>query len=139
MENATKALLIAGGILIGLMIITLFVFMLRNVATIKNQERQKEEKERLFAWNAEWEAYNKKVLYGVDIISVINKAQQNNSDYSGNPNYQVTVKVYKSATSTEEYTEEELMDLKMNVFKCRNIGYSENIGRVNYVEFYFIK
>lgn len=40
----------------------------------------------LTAFNTSFEAYNKKVMYGADIISVLNKAIDNNETYKADPN-----------------------------------------------------
>lgn len=78
MENASKALLIAGGILLALMTLSLVVYM--SGATSRMMEAQDEKKaaEELAAFNMEYEAYNKRRMYGTDIITVVNKAINNN-------------------------------------------------------------
>ena len=88
MDNATQALLIAGGILLAIMTITALVVMFSNAATIQNAQNNKEELERLAKWNAEWEAYNKRLLYGAEVLTVVKKAEQNNTEYS-NAKYHV--------------------------------------------------
>ena len=62
MENATQALLIAGGILLALITVLTLVYLGNNLAIIGQSEQDKIEQERLDNWNAEWEAYNKKLL-----------------------------------------------------------------------------
>ena len=90
MENAAQALLIAGGILLAILTLSLIVYMSNNVSTIGSAQAEKQEVERLAAWNAEWEAYNKQVLYGAEVLTVRNKADQNNLEYT-NVEYHVTI------------------------------------------------
>ena len=78
MDNATDALMIAGGILIAILVISLFMYMFNNAKIIPAEEISQDEIDRLARWNAEWEAYNKKLLYGAEILTVMNKADQNN-------------------------------------------------------------
>ena len=47
MENATKALLIAGGVLIGVMIIAVLIYMISNLSTISTSQEQAREAEQL--------------------------------------------------------------------------------------------
>lgn len=125
MDNATQALLIAGGILLAILTLTLLVYMFSNIATIGNAQAEKEEVERLKEWNAEWEAYNKKVLYGAEVLTVINKAEQNNNENS--EVYKVTIKVYLDNVLQEK----EFVEMsKSSIFKCIDVQYSEKTGRV---------
>ena len=78
MENAAKALEIAGGVLIALLIISLFVYMFNQVSYHQSMQNQNLETQKLEAFNKTYEAYNKSILYGADVISVINMAISNN-------------------------------------------------------------
>ena len=68
MENATKALLIAGGVLIALIIITMFIMMFNNLSNIQKEKERQIEIEQLVAFNAEFEAYNKKVIFSILLL-----------------------------------------------------------------------
>ena len=81
MENAADALKIAGGIFLALLTISLLVFMVANISSIGEKETSIKEAKQIKAWNAEWEAYNKKVLYGADVLTVSNKAESE-KDYN---------------------------------------------------------
>lgn len=87
MENAAKALEIAGGVLIALLIISLFVYMFNQVSYHQSMQNQNLETQKLEAFNKTYEAYNKSILYGADVISVINMAISNNylETMDGNP------------------------------------------------------
>ena len=78
MENAAKALLIAGGILLMILTLSLLVYMTGSIEKIEQAQNQKKQVEELARFNLEYEAYNKQRLYGVDVITVINKAIANN-------------------------------------------------------------
>ena len=79
MENAAKALLIAGGILIALLILTVLVYAITARNRIEQAEYEKKRVEEIAKFNSEFEAYNKNRLYGIDVITVINKAIAHNS------------------------------------------------------------
>lgn len=79
MENAAKALVIAGGILLAIMILSLLVYMLGTTSRMAQAQDEKKVAEQLVAFNNEYEAYNKSRLYGIEVITVVNKA----IDYNG--------------------------------------------------------
>ena len=81
MENATTALYIAAGTLIGVMIISLVVFFFRRVGTMYSEQDAIMSTEQLSEWNKEYLAYDKKLMYGTDLVSVLNKATNNNLKY----------------------------------------------------------
>lgn len=78
MENASKALLIAGGILLAVLVLSLLGLLLSNISSNQLAQEKRLEEEQLQEFNQQWEAYNKKALFGADIITVVNKAIQNN-------------------------------------------------------------
>ncbi len=90
MENASKALTIAGGLLVAVLIISAIVAMFGSSSSLFKSEEDQKEIEQLVAFNKEYESYNKKLLRGTDVISVINKVLDNNYKYTkeyNEPNY----------------------------------------------------
>lgn len=81
MENATTALYIAAGTLLGVMILSLVVFFFRRVGNLYSEQEIIMTAEQLAEWNNEYLAYEKKIMYGTDLISVLNKATSNNEKY----------------------------------------------------------
>lgn len=78
MENAAKALLIAAGILFAIIILGMFFLLSSNLNVLGEAEEAKIAAEQLTAFNAQYEAYNKRLLYGTEIITVARKAMENN-------------------------------------------------------------
>lgn len=78
MENASKALLIAAGVLIAIIIISVFLTIYNRLSSVKKAQDEKVELEQLAAFNAEYESYNKSVMYGTDVVTLVNKANENN-------------------------------------------------------------
>lgn len=81
MENASKAVVIAGGILIGIITISILFFMFSNVQKLVSSTSDNYAQEELLEYNKGFEVYNKKIMYGADVLSVINKAIDNNKRY----------------------------------------------------------
>lgn len=78
MENASKALLMAGGMLLAILLISVGVLGYTRIKSFKTTEAEISAKKQIQAFNAEYEAYNRKLLRGIDVISVVNKAISNN-------------------------------------------------------------
>ncbi len=74
MENASKALLIAGTTIIGVMIITIFVYVFREGSKINEAYDQKQQNNQLELYNSKFEQYNRDNNTIMDMISVCNLA-----------------------------------------------------------------
>lgn len=133
MDNAAKAILISGGILIALLLLSLIVVMFRNINTMEQARDEKEIMQELIQWNSEWEAYNKQVMYGSDVLTVVNKAAQVNYELADTPKYHVTIKVIGIDINTE------LESNKNSIFRCKEVHYNDETGRVDRMTFEFIK
>ncbi len=81
MENVSKALQIAGGVLIALIILSLVVYAFKQFGILPQQEAESMSTEQLAKFNSEFEVYNKSRMYGVDVISCLNKVQNYNDKY----------------------------------------------------------
>lgn len=74
MENASKALLIAGGILTALLIISALVLMFNQIGAYGKSQEEMKRNSQLAEFNKEFEKYlDDKGITGADVISLINK------------------------------------------------------------------
>ena len=131
MENATKALLIAGGVLIAIIIITMFIMMFNRLSNLQNEQEEQQKIEQLADFNAQFEAYNKKAMYGTDVITLINKVVENNKIYSGNTDYQITITLngtVMTSSSTLIGT-----DYEQTIYQCTKVEYNA-LGRISRLE-----
>ena len=74
MENASKALLMAGGILIAMLIIAVLVRSFTTVSIFQKAKLSEEEQAELVAFNEQYTKYLGQYVYGTEVITVINKA-----------------------------------------------------------------
>ena len=81
MESANKAIIMAFGMLVAVMIMSTIAFMFTKLKALPTQDDEIESVEQLQKFNQEYEVYDKKIMYGVDVISVLNKAKSNNEKY----------------------------------------------------------
>lgn len=88
MENASKALMMAGGVLLAIITISVFYYMFSQISTFRSEIEEDPTAAALLSFNQGFEAYNKKIMYGTDIISVLNKAIDNNRTYDVETGYE---------------------------------------------------
>lgn len=105
MENASKALMFAGTILITLMVISAVVFMYRDLTSVKRQESENQKVEEIAEFNKSFESYEKD-LKGAQIFSLANKITDYNNKYAGNDGYEaitLTVNVGSKENNDKYY------------------------------------
>ena len=134
MENALKALVIAGGVLLGVLTITIVIYTFSSASTVSNAQKHQEEMKRLNAWNAEWEAYNRTLLYGSQVLTVCNKAEQNNLEAQNNQ-YNVQVIVYKNGSKITKDIFINSADERKAIYKCKEMHYNQTTGRIDKIVF----
>ena len=79
MENASKALLMAAGVLMGLLIISLAVYLYTNLGLTANETLQKISESETRQFNNQFTVYeNKNDITIYDVVSVANIATDNN-------------------------------------------------------------
>ena len=123
MENASKALMFAGTILITLMVISAVVFMYRDLTSVKRQESENQKVEEIAEFNKSFESYEKN-LKGAQIFSLANKITDYNNKYAGKDGYEqitLTVKEGNVSNAAEHYKNlQEQVDDIMNTYESSN-------------------
>lgn len=128
MDNASKALRIAGAVLLGLMVTSLLLFahstwtkyQKTNIETLQNEQATK--------FNASFDVYNKKALRGSDLVSLGNKLNSTNRATAGEPDYNM----YDKSDAVKKnmnyrYPETDLMPVRAFVeFHNNSSGYPVN-------------
>ena len=89
MENASKALIIAGAILISILIISLGVIIYQQAAGVINNNSMSELEVTQF--NEPFEAYVGKNVRGANVNALISKVTSSNSTYQGDDSKMVTI------------------------------------------------
>lgn len=117
MENASKALLMAGGVLIALLILTLLVYLATSTTRMANSQDQRVKTEQTIAFNKEYEAYDKTKMYGIDVISVMNKA----IDYNK-----------RLDAEDDEYKINIILNLKQNFDRTKEVVTQKGNGQKTY-------
>ena len=145
MENATKALIIAGGMLIAMLIVGLLVFGYTQLRQYQQTAYDEESTRQLADFNERFEAYNRTTVRGYQMISLANLVYDTNSRYTETDGYNpVTITV--DGLSSEDATDEDLVTyiqtyydsmnsdqknaLKQLVFECTDVEYDPQNSRV---------
>ena len=169
MENGSKALIMAGGILIAIIIIAVLTRTLGIVNSFQKAQLTEEEQAQLVKYNEQYTKYIGQYMYGTEIITIVNK---HNDSYNSGITYPLNIVV--NFIEGYEY-EEERIDIhgvrtkrkvtvnKLNLtaddesgtyvaitssaadsfrnraFKCTGVGYDNSTGRINSISFQEIK
>ena len=146
MENATKALEMAGSVLIGVLIIGCIVYAYSQLSAIKRDEQTSERVEQAADFNKDYDAYNRDDLYGSDMFSLANMIENYNIKESDTKYYgKIEIKVklntqvinatfftdlsYNESTLNEKYRDltNAIKDVNKKYFK-KTVSYWANFG-----------
>ena len=155
MENAVKALYIAAGVLIGVMILSLGVALFASLQNYVDSAQERVEFNELNSFNTQFTKYinyengvRQYELTIQDIITAAGRAYENNSSYNLDTTQwqesesSLYVSVYLKETRIDQNIKEEMVDLlEENLgkkYKCEanNIEYSTETARVYIVRFF---
>ena len=145
MENATKALIIAGGILIAMLIVGLLTWGYTQLRSLRQTNVEEEERQQIVEFNERFEAYTKRVVRGYQMISLANLVYDTNTRYTYDNGYSpVTIIVdgLSSETAEKEDLESYIQDkydtmtsneknaFKQMYFECTDVKYDAKNSRV---------
>ena len=105
MENATKAFVMAGGILIALMLLVLVIYSVREWGDSQEAQFREENAQVITDFNKSYLSYEK-TLYGSELLGLVNKMiDYNNSDDVTENHYpEMTMKVHIKGTADDLFT-----------------------------------
>lgn len=98
MENASKALLMAGGILIALLILGALIMMFTSLQDYQNTNDARTKNTQIAQFNNQFEPYNKEGLTLMELKSVYNKIESNNKQH---PEYEIEHNINEALLKTK--------------------------------------
>lgn len=154
MENASKALLMAAGVLIGIMVLSLAVYLATSFSQLYADVNEKNVQQQLVQFNTRYTAYEYRTdLTIYDILTVVGYAKENNKKYKEDLTKENSISIYlkrdgsnikdiqqKEQSDWDKFIkadQEELfnsVDKKLPTYTCSHIGYNSE-GRVKEVKF----
>jgi len=143
MENAVNGLMIAGSILIGIIVISLFVYMFSNMGQISKDFQENIDASNIQKFNKDFEKYitkdisiEKKVravdlLTAHDLLTVYNLAQEKNKEAE---EIVITIK-YPGSLNLSDMTSFPTKDEKLYYCVSKSLKYDGETGKISYMEF----
>lgn len=139
MENASKALIMAGGVLIGILIISLAVYLFTDFGSTSAQINAQNSQKQITEFNSKFTVYEGNdniTIY--DIITLAGYAKENNEYYKDVEDEKIEVKIgNKNCTNLKN---QELINQYpstngiLKKFMCSSIEYNER-GKVKSITF----
>lgn len=105
MENASKALIMAGSLLISLLIIGALVFMYNQFADVQQTKTDVDEEGKLGEYSKKFEDYNR-VIYGSELLSLANLQEDYNKTQASEKGYtkiEIKVMINKEITGIGQF------------------------------------
>lgn len=135
MENVTKALLISAGVLFGLMIISITLFMHNNISNYYETKEANKVTEQLATFNNKYLIFQKDNLRGSDLLSLINKIIDfNKLKEDEDQKIQITIEIGNTSKSQEIYYQYSEFnygtDANVTLIKINNVYTQDNIENV---------
>lgn len=151
MENASKALIMAAGVLIGILILSLAAYLYVDFGSSAAKINSQMEEQQISQFNSKFTSYEgQKGLTIYDVITVASHARENNLYYQDNlEGHEILIVLKQSALRREiqGITQEGIIELinkdkelinednsKLPTYNCEVIDYHPN-GRVYKIEF----
>lgn len=148
MENATRALVMAGGILIGILILGALMLMFNSIGAYQTNKNDSDKLTEITQFNNQFEPYNKDGLTLMELKSVYNKILNNNktSKYIIESNLLENEANAKNIINSDDDDGEIYSDFMNNFnnisekqkinrrFKCIIVEYDSS-GRINRMNF----
>lgn len=104
MENASKALIMAGSVLIALVVISVVVFFFNNIRDLQKTNMTSDEVQQVTEFNKQFDVYTRNV-YGSELLSIANKIVDYNKRESDSKGYIKIVLEVKISDDSNPNTE----------------------------------
>lgn len=148
MENASKALIMAGGVLIGILILSLAAYLFVDLGSTSAEITAQNARKQITEFNSKFTAYEEYkdkegnwqiTIY--DIISIAAYAKENNEYYKDSENEKISVRIDNKEIQDNNNAQNENLiknyikyDGTLVKFKCDNIDYNSR-GKVKLIIF----
>ena len=141
MENASHALIMAGGIVIAMAVLGLLLFAFHKYQNYRQSESDSTKQEQIYEYNKKLESYNKRALKGTEVVSLLNLVKdtnQNNTEKSLNTgstsNEYPVIDVYLAYLDINDYGKYSANTFRKASFYNEGTGFTgtKNKNGINY-------
>lgn len=145
MENASKALIMSGSILIGVLLVALMVYLFTSASAMRKSYSTNISNTRMNEFNTKYtkylvtsEEYKESGNYVTirDIITLANNAEEFNEELDENSNDFISICVNDIRINNADKNENDLLkDNISNKYVCTAVEYNQSSGRVKKISF----
>ena len=139
MENASKALLMAGGVLIGILVLSLAVYLYASFSQTYVEVNERNETQKVIKFNNQFTKYiNRDNLTIYDIITVVGYGKENDVTVKlGTQNLTTANKEKIDKLVKDDLNEINEGNVELPKYKCTesNVKYNGEKGRVSEISF----
>lgn len=135
MENASKALVMAGGVLVGILILSLAVYLFIDFGTTSAQINEQNAQQQIVEFNSKFTSYQgyrdnsgKWQITIYDIITLAGYANENNKYYGGIDDEQIEVNIQGECKNIEKKNNQEIQKLIQDYTENNTIKKFEYLG-----------
>ena len=133
--SISKALIMVASLLLAMIVIAFMTYTFNRTSTWAEAQDQQKLSEQIQQFNKEYEAYDKKLMYGMDVISCLNKVLSNNEKVTNESvvngeKYDVTYKVDASVTINKTLQESLTVYYREKGGTREKEAYDETFGRL---------
>ncbi len=129
MENASKALIMAGGILIALLVLGALMLMVNNLSSYQDSQDIQTKSSQIAEFNNQFNPYIKSDISMMELKTLYNKIKNNNivhPEWYINNNFNNLQINFDTIDSTDKSTRS---------FRSTNVEYNNSEGRISCMEF----
>ena len=138
MENASKALVMAGGVLLALMILAVFLFIWQGLSDYSKQSDEQKKMEQVMTFNKEYESYQRQILRGADIVTIMNKVDDNNKRYPYKIEWEMKIPVDLTYDDSKESGNSDKLLISRGIYKNSSFWNTlNNAGKKEFRRLYF--
>lgn len=137
MENASKALIMAGGVLIGIVLFSILVYVFRYSGDFAKQYDDKLAQQETAKFNEQFTIFEGREDVTIhEIISLINLAE-NYNEKEGNVVIDISIdgKSYINKQGFDENAKIDELQKNTNMYVCLGMEYNTNTNRIDVIKF----
>ena len=122
MDNASKALIIAGGVLIGIMVISVALYILATARGMARDSNEEMERTAAESFNRFYQSYDSQIT-GIDALNIYNKVQDDHWRYETKRTLDHDIFINQSDAFVEQFNG---VDGMINMKKTFQYQYADN-------------
>lgn len=130
MENTSKALIMAGGMLMAILILSVAIAGYNQIRNSSQVDQESLTAEQIAEFNSQFEAYNRENLTGIELVSLLNKIKDYNAKNVPDGYKEMQSNLQELIDQGKDEEGKITSEFKGKKFKCNKVEYDKNTGRI---------